>query len=407
MLQRAPAPDGKSNRKAPSSAHGTGQNRTAAATIRQGIKSAAQPLPPSALAFMEPRFRHDLSRVRVHAGPEAAESAAAAGARAYTIGPDIVFGAGHYAPHTPAGRHLLAHELTHAVQQNFALIGEADETLRDSNSAAETEAARAAEAVSAGHSFSPALRSAPGVARAPAAGGDGVSFVERESTPYREAIYDSYEHDAKGLKSFTGEENYLLIRRPASVEVEVRIRLVSAENPQKDYMPNASLPDEWLFGIRQIWNNRFRFTNGKTSLPLVFNPRIVKGNAHFKVLVHPGAAKKGDPTNEDNWHEDDDPFTGIPHEFGHMLGNPDEYNVPGKTTEISRTTGMTEAEKRRSSWEGITGQPRPRRQGGYDKKNVMGTGGQAFRRHVSKILAFFNDNLRQPKEPRFHTEYMK
>lgn len=67
--------------------------------------------------FMEARFGHDFSQVRVHAGPAARDAAAAVNARAYTLGRDIVFGAGEYAPGTDRGRRLLAHELTHVLQQ--------------------------------------------------------------------------------------------------------------------------------------------------------------------------------------------------------------------------------------------------------------------------------------------------
>jgi len=67
---------------------------------------------------MEPRFGHDFSRVRVHTDGAAANAARAVRARAYTIGQDIVFGSGEYAPATTEGQRLLAHELTHVVQQN-------------------------------------------------------------------------------------------------------------------------------------------------------------------------------------------------------------------------------------------------------------------------------------------------
>ncbi len=66
---------------------------------------------------MEPRFGHDFGRVRVHVGARAAESADALRARAYTLGNRIVFGAGQYTPTTPSGRLLIAHELTHVLQQ--------------------------------------------------------------------------------------------------------------------------------------------------------------------------------------------------------------------------------------------------------------------------------------------------
>ncbi len=61
--------------------------------------------------------RHDLGNIRVHTGSEAAESARAVQARAYTVGPNIVFGAGQYSPHSSEGRQLLAHELSHTAQQ--------------------------------------------------------------------------------------------------------------------------------------------------------------------------------------------------------------------------------------------------------------------------------------------------
>ncbi|WP_230473402.1 DUF4157 domain-containing protein [Dyella choica] len=66
---------------------------------------------------MEDHFGHDFSRVRVHADARAAESAGVVHAHAYTVGHHVVFGAGRYAPTEPTGRHLLAHELTHVVQQ--------------------------------------------------------------------------------------------------------------------------------------------------------------------------------------------------------------------------------------------------------------------------------------------------
>ena len=76
-----------------------------------------QPLDATTRAFMEPRFGHDFSRVRVHTDERAAESARAVNALAYTVGRDIVFGAGQFASGMDAGRRLVAHELAHVVQQ--------------------------------------------------------------------------------------------------------------------------------------------------------------------------------------------------------------------------------------------------------------------------------------------------
>lgn len=76
-----------------------------------------QPLDAGTRTFMEPRFGYDFSHVRVHTDQRAAESARAVNALAYTVGQDIVFSRGQFAVGTDAGRRLLAHELTHVVQQ--------------------------------------------------------------------------------------------------------------------------------------------------------------------------------------------------------------------------------------------------------------------------------------------------
>ncbi|MCX9011056.1 MAG: DUF4157 domain-containing protein, partial [Candidatus Methanoperedens sp.] len=74
-------------------------------------------MPVSVRAYMEPRFGFDFSQVRIHTDAPAAESARAVNAHAYTTESDIVFGGGDYSPHTNEGRRLIAHELTHVVQQ--------------------------------------------------------------------------------------------------------------------------------------------------------------------------------------------------------------------------------------------------------------------------------------------------
>ncbi len=74
------------------------------------------PLDTRTAGFMASRLGHDFSRVRVHTDAKAAESAHAVGARAFTVGLDIVFGAEQYRPGTPTGDRLVAHELTHVLQ---------------------------------------------------------------------------------------------------------------------------------------------------------------------------------------------------------------------------------------------------------------------------------------------------
>jgi outer membrane protein OmpA-like peptidoglycan-associated protein len=86
-------------------------------SLRRLVPGGGTLLEPSVRAPLEARLGHDFSHVRVHADAGAARAAAALDARAFTIGRDIVLGAGHYAPGTEAGRRLLAHELTHVAQQ--------------------------------------------------------------------------------------------------------------------------------------------------------------------------------------------------------------------------------------------------------------------------------------------------
>jgi hypothetical protein len=88
--------------------------------VHDVLRSPAQPLDQQTRAFMEPRFGHDFSGVRIHANTDAGRAANAVEAQAFTSGSDIVFGTANFAPSTPAGRQLLAHELTHVVQQRAA-----------------------------------------------------------------------------------------------------------------------------------------------------------------------------------------------------------------------------------------------------------------------------------------------
>ena len=89
--------------------------------IQSVLSSPGKPLDAGTRSFMEPRFGQDFSGVRVHVGGQAVESARAVNARAYTVGRDVVFGEGQYAPGSSEGRRLMAHELTHVVQQQTGL----------------------------------------------------------------------------------------------------------------------------------------------------------------------------------------------------------------------------------------------------------------------------------------------
>lgn len=86
--------------------------------VHDVLRSPGQPLDTATRQFFEPRFGQDFSQVRVHTDARAAESAQVVNALAYTVGHSVVFGEGKYSPFGSEGRSLLAHELTHIVQQN-------------------------------------------------------------------------------------------------------------------------------------------------------------------------------------------------------------------------------------------------------------------------------------------------
>ena len=99
----------------------SGQTPTVSSSLQNHItalQGGGQPLPDSERAFFEPRFGVDFSQVRIHADSQAAEVSREVNAHAFTLGQDIVFGSGQYQPTTSEGRRLLAHELTHMLQQH-------------------------------------------------------------------------------------------------------------------------------------------------------------------------------------------------------------------------------------------------------------------------------------------------
>ena len=93
---------------------------------------AGRPLPDSVKRFMEPRFRADFSKVRIHTGDKAATLNRQVGARAFAYGNQVFFGKDRFKPDTSEGRELIAHELTHTVQQGAAVQRSEDVTVSHS-----------------------------------------------------------------------------------------------------------------------------------------------------------------------------------------------------------------------------------------------------------------------------------
>lgn len=168
---------GKVSKAAPPAAH-------------PAVRTPGAPLDAAARAYFEPRFGHDFSAVRVHADGEAAASAAALNAAAYAVGNHLVFAADQFAPHTPGGQHLLAHELAHVVQA--AAAGPAS-----SVASLEGEATRVAAAVRDGRAMPAVGGSANGVG-VPLCGPPPAGAVVPLSEPSVLAVVDKV-FDDKGI----------------------------------------------------------------------------------------------------------------------------------------------------------------------------------------------------------------
>jgi peptidoglycan/xylan/chitin deacetylase (PgdA/CDA1 family) len=134
--------------------------------VHDVLRSSGQALDRGTRASMESRFGYDFSRVRVHTDANAARSAGAVGAEAYTVGQHIVFGSRGFSPATREGKSLLAHELAHTVQQRSAGGGSGPLPISTPNDAGEREAHHLAESAAASKPAGTPHASAPQLARA-------------------------------------------------------------------------------------------------------------------------------------------------------------------------------------------------------------------------------------------------
>ena len=116
-VENGAAPNGPTQQLQEQQADRVSEGLRRRGAARENSRMRGTTLPSAARKLFESRFGGELSGVRIHADSSAAASARALGANAFTFGSDIVFGPGMYAPDTEAGRRLLAHELTHVMQQ--------------------------------------------------------------------------------------------------------------------------------------------------------------------------------------------------------------------------------------------------------------------------------------------------
>ncbi len=147
-------------------------SESVSANVHEVIRNSGKPLDPETRSFMEPRFGHDFGNVRVHTGNQADRAARALHASAFTVGKNIVFRRSRFAPDTSEGKRLLAHELTHTIQQKSNDAAPPNElTVSHPEDRAEREARATAQAVAHARPTSPPSLQRPQIARDDLGGG--------------------------------------------------------------------------------------------------------------------------------------------------------------------------------------------------------------------------------------------
>jgi len=171
--------------------------------------SGGEPLAERDRSFFEPRFGYDLSHVRVHRDSPAFDSARSVNALAYTMGHHVVFGAGQYAPETESGRRLLAHELTHVIQQGQT----AGPAIKRKSRHAEVKIAHSASPDADQRTVAPAIQASPANLLQRAAGNAGAGAPAP-------AKAGGFEIDVLAAE---GAEDFLLKAAARALGVDIRV----------------------------------------------------------------------------------------------------------------------------------------------------------------------------------------
>ncbi len=178
------------------------------AIARVGLRASGAPMDANVRASIEPLLGSDFSHVRIHTDTDAAASAQALGAAAYTTGNAIAFAPGRYQPNSTEGRKLLTHELTHVAQP----VASGAAAFSRSSDASEQEAERAAEIIAAGGSVRPSVAASGKIQRQPLPGMDplpplrGTEGLLDHASPFLAAAVgsttlDGYDTGKSELKS--------------------------------------------------------------------------------------------------------------------------------------------------------------------------------------------------------------
>jgi hypothetical protein len=173
--------------------------------VHEVLRSPGRPLDKETRATVGARFGHDFSQVRLHFGARAAASADAVSALAYTVGNDVVFGAGVH-PRSEAGQRVLAHELAHVVQQRGAAPARGPLTVGRADDPAEREADLGAPRSTSGHTVCLRRQLAPPGAPAASAAMSRTEFerIMRRRFGVTEVRTGTFEEQATGVNTRRG-----------------------------------------------------------------------------------------------------------------------------------------------------------------------------------------------------------
>lgn len=230
-----------------------GSNPTAPPIVHEVLQSPGQPLDSDTRQFFEPRFGHDFGRVRVHTDEKARKSARAVNARAYTVGSNVVFAAGEYAPGVNSGRELIAHELVHTIQQSDVAASPGTLQIGDADDSLEVDADRAAQASLVGGSMSRPAHSPVRLARQQA---HPESKEEEEKKKKEQDEQIRRLLTPGGPSTETREEKEEKERKQAELEAEnKRKKEVKESAKSKAYgRDNLDSPGTWGWGSPETNN---------------------------------------------------------------------------------------------------------------------------------------------------------
>ncbi len=273
------------------------------------LGSSGQPMAASSRQFFEPHFGHDFSNVKLHTDSVAAKSAQSINALAYTTGNNIVFNSGQYSPESASGKKLMAHELTHVVQQQ-------------------------------GNINPKSIQKAPAVTVPPP---PVTSEVKQTLT---ETISNAPPRAADWNKTITWDSKFQIVYNLSVKRVTIVSRLYTTASD--------SLKAGWKNAIESRWGKgQFSMEVWDSCEPKVFPIDVdiqwvtSPATAHYTIKpqnpgdTQNGVAGVGGTTGMTKWGTADP--ADVPHEYGHMLGNPEEYFT---TNGIDYTYGGTKSGSR-------------------------------------------------------------